>query len=268
MAIADSRMAAALLTVGALAAAVSLCPAARAQEPAVDPGAVQILKKTTDYLGSLQQFSVDTLNVLEEVLESGQKIQVSVAASVIVQRPNKLRAERKGELVNQSWYYDGKTLTLYNSSANYYASEPAPGSLEETLDFARDSLGVIIPAADLVYRNAFPLLMQDVTFAAVIGKAFVGGVKCDHLLFSRPGADMQIWVPDTGQPLPRKYMITDTGTPELVGTITLMSNWNVSPKTSTAMFTFAPPSGAKKTDFMPPDSWSTVWVPTPTGENK
>jgi len=268
MAIACSRMAAALLTFGALAAAVSLCPAARAQEPAVDPAAVQILKKTTDYLGGLQQFSVDTLNVLEEVLESGQKIQVSVAASVIVQRPNKLRAERKGELINQSWYYDGKTLTLYNSSENYYASEPAPRSLEETLDVARDSLGVIIPAGDLVYRDAFPLLMQDVTFAAVIGKAFVGGVKCDHVLFSRPGVDFQIWVPEAGKPLPLKYMVIDTGAPELVETITLMSNWNASPKTTDAIFTFTPPPGAKKTEFMPPDSWSTVWVPTPTGENK
>ncbi len=268
MAIANSRMWAAWLTFGALAVSASVSTTARAQEPAVDPAAVQILKKTTDYLSGLQQFSVDTLNLLEEVLDSGQKIQVSVAASVVLQRPNKLRAERRGDLINQSWYYDGKTLALYNSSVNYYASEPAPGTIEETLHYARDSLGLIIPASDLVYRNAFPLLMQDVTFAAVIGKAFVGGVKCDHVLFSRPGVDFQIWVPEAGQPLPRKYMVTDTGAPELVETITLMSNWNVAPKTSDAMFTFTPPPSAKKTEFMPPDSWSTVYVLTPTGENK
>ena len=79
---------------------------------------------------------------------------------------------------------------------------PAPGTIEGTLDFVRDSLGLIIPISDLVYSNAFPLLMQDVTFAAVVGKAFIGGVKCDHLLFSRPGVDFQVWVADSGKPLP------------------------------------------------------------------
>lgn len=156
MTIANSSRAAAFYVLGALALSATAPSQVWAQTQAVDPAAVQILKKTTDYLGGLQQFSVDTLNILEEVLDSGQKIQVSVAASVVLQRPNKLRAERKGDLIDQSWYYDGKTLTLYNSSANYYASEPAPGSIEETLDFARESLGLIIPAADLVYRDAFP----------------------------------------------------------------------------------------------------------------
>ena len=268
MAIVNSRMATVWFALGALALSATVPTQARAQAPAVDPDAVQILKKTTDYLGGLQQFSVDTLNLLDEVLDSGQKIQVSVAASVVLQRPNKLRAERKGDLINQSWYYDGKTLTVYNSSVNYYASEPAPGTLEETLDFARDSLGLIVPASDLVYRNAFPLLMQDVTFAAVVGKALVGGVKCDHLLFSRPGVDFQIWVPEAGKPLPLKYVVTDTGVPELVATSTLMSNWNVAPKTTDAMFTFVPPLGAKKTQFMPLETWSTVYTISPTGENK
>ena len=268
MAIVNSRMAAALFAVGALALSVTVPTQVWAQTSAVDPAAVQILKKTTDYLGGLQQFSVDTLNLLEEVLDSGQKIQVSVAASVVLQRPNKLRAERTGDLINQSWYYDGKTLTAYNSSANYYASEPAPGTLEETLDFARESLGLIIPTSDLVYRNAFSLLMQDVTFAAVVGKVLVGGVKCDHLLFSRPGVDFQIWVPETGKPLPLKYMVTDTGVPELLATITLMSNWNLAPKTTDALFAFTPPSGAKKTEFMPPDNWSVVYVLTATEQSK
>ena len=268
MTITNSSRAAALIASGALALSATVPTQVWAQAPALDPAAVQILKKTTDYLGGLQQFSVDTLNLLEEVLDSGQKIQVSVAASVVLQRPNRLRAERKGDLVNQSWYYDGKTLTVYNSSVNYYASEPAPATLEETLDFARESLGLIIPTSDLVYRNAFPLLMQDVTFAAVVGKAFVGGVKCDHLLFSRPGVDFQIWVPEMGEPLPLKYMVTDTGVAELVATITLMSNWNLAPKTTDAMFTFVPPQGAKKTEFAPPDSWSTVYVLTPAGESK
>jgi hypothetical protein len=99
------------------------------------------------------------------VLDSGQRIDVDISASVIVSRPNKLHAERNGELLDQVFYYDGKTLTLYNPSDKVSATEPAPGTIEKMLDFARESLGLSIPTADLIYRNAYPLLMQDVTSA-------------------------------------------------------------------------------------------------------
>jgi hypothetical protein len=245
------KRAAALFAFGALALSATVSTEVRAQAPAVDPAATQILQRMTDYLGSLQLFSVHTQNTLEDVLDSGHRVDFDVSASVIVSRPNKLRAERRGDLIDQIFYYDGKTLTLFNPSDMVYATEPAPATIEGVLDFARESLGLGIPAADLVYRNAFPLLMQDVTFAAVVGKAVIGGVKCDHLLFSRPGVDFQVWVAAAGRPLPYKYVVTDTGTPALVSITTVMRDWNVAPAAGDARFTFIPPQGAKPITFMP-----------------
>jgi len=54
--------------------------------------------------------------------------------------------------------------------------EPAPKTIEELLDFARESLGLTDPVADRVYRKAFGLLIQGVNFAKVVGKAVIGGV--------------------------------------------------------------------------------------------
>lgn len=245
------RMVAALFVLGMLALAATVSTEVRAQAPAVDPAATKILQQMTDYLGGLQKFSVHTQNTLEDELDSGHRVDIDVSASVIVSRPNKLFAERKGDLIDQIFYYDGKTLTLYNPSDKVYATESAPGTIEEMLDFARESLGLVVPVADLVYRNAFPLLMQDVTLAVVVGKAVIGGVKCDHLLFSRPGVDFQVWVADAGQPLPRKYVVTDTGTPAGLSVTTVMSDWNVAPTETDARFTFVPPPGAKPITFMP-----------------
>ena len=245
------RITALLFALGILALSATVSTEVRAQAPAVDPVAVQILQRMTNYLGSLQQFTVHTQNTLEDLLESGHRVDFDVSASVIVSRPNKLRAERRGDLIDQIFYYDGKTLTLYNPSDKVYATEPAPGTIEGLLDFARESLGLGIPSADLVYRNAFPLLMQDVTFSLVIGKGVIGGVKCDHLLFSRPGVDFQVWVADAGQPLPLKYVVTDTGTPARVSITTVMSDWNVAPAVGNDRFTFMPPKGAKQITFMP-----------------
>ena len=168
-----------------------------------------------------------------------------------VSRPDKMKAQRMGDLIDQTFYYNGKTLTLYNASDKVYATEPAPGTIEEMLEFARSSLGLIIPAADLIYRNNFKLLMQDVTLAAVIGKAAIGGVKCDHLLFSRPGVDFQVCIADSGEPLPYKYVVTDTATCALISISTVMSDWNVKPGVDDAFFNFVPPNGVKKISFMP-----------------
>ena len=246
-----SRMAMALSAFGLLLLVTTFPTEAQAQAPAVDPAATQILQRMTAYLASLQKFSVHTQNNLEDELDSGHRVDFDISADVILSRPNKLRAERKGDLVDQTFYYDGKTLTLYNPAEQVYATEPAPGTIEEMLDFARESLGLMVPVADLVYRNAFPLLIQDVTLAVVIGKSVIGGVKCDHLLFSRPGVDFQVWVAEGDQPLPYKYVVTDTGTSARLSISTVMSDWNSSPTVADSRFTFVPPKEAKLISFMP-----------------
>jgi hypothetical protein len=86
----------------------------RGQPAAIEPKADQLLQKMSDYLGGLQRFSVQTENTLEVVLGSGEKIQYDSPAELLIQRPNKLRAQRKGDIVNQEFYYDGKTFTLHN----------------------------------------------------------------------------------------------------------------------------------------------------------
>jgi len=237
--------------VGVLAFSIIVPTQVWAQSAAVDPAATQILKRMTDYLDSLKKFSLHTQNTIEDLLESGQRIDTDISAKVVISRPNKLRAERKGELVDQVFYFDGKNLTLYNPSDKVYGKESAPATIEKMLHFASDSLGVIIPGADLIYRNAYPALMKNVTSARVIGKTVIGGVKCDHLAFSRPDVDFQVWVADGNKPLPYKYVVTDKSTPALVSISTVASDWNVAPAVADKIFTFKPPKGTMAIKFMP-----------------
>jgi hypothetical protein len=71
------------------------------------------------------------------------------------QRPNKLRAERTGDLVNQVFVYDGKSLTLYNPQDKVQVA--APDTLEGMLDFARTKLDIVAPASDLLDADRQPL---------------------------------------------------------------------------------------------------------------
>ena len=236
-----------------LAALLTLAAAtvASAQPAGIDPQATKLLKASTDFLASQPRFSVESRNTLEVVLTSGQKIQFGHAARMWVQRPNKLRADRTGDLVEQSFYYDGKSLTLLNPGENVYATVPAPGTLEEMLDFARTRLDIVAPGSDLIYKNAYEILMDGVTDGFVVGKGIVEGVRCDHLAFRAPHVDWQIWIQDGEKPLPRKFVITTkdvSGGPQFSVVVT---KWNTAPKFPEGLFTFKQPKNAKKVEFVP-----------------
>ena len=251
----NPKAAVAFLATATMVAALVAPAVVHAETTGVDPAATRILKNMTDYLGSLQKFSVHTENTLEDLLDSGQRVDFDVSASTTISRPNRLRAERKGDLVNQVFYYDSKSLTLYDPVTKVYATEPTAKTIEGMLDYARGSLGLIVPASDLVYSNAYTLLMQGVTSAKVVDKRVIDGKVCTHLAFSRPDVDFQVWVRDGDKPLPCKYVVTDTSTPQLLSISTVMSDWNVAPNVSNDSFNFVPPKDARAITVMPLDEW-------------
>jgi hypothetical protein len=231
--------------------AAGLPQTAVAQPAEVSPQAAKLLKASTDFLACQQQFSVDTESSIEVVLASGQKIQFDHTARVSVERPNKFRAERTGDLVDQVFYYDGETLTLHNPVGNYYARIAAPGTLEEALDFMREKLDIVAPASDLLYKNAYDILMQEVTSGFVVGKGTVDGVRCDHLAFRAPHVDWQIWIEEGDRPLVRKLVITTRDKLNAPQFTVVTKNWNLEPEFSAATFSFAPPKCPQEVEFVP-----------------
>lgn len=221
------------------------------QPQGIEPEARALLETSTRYLAGQERFSVRADSTIEVVLLSGQKIQFDHAASMAVARPNRLRAERVGDLVEQVFFYDGESLTLHNPDDNYYATVAAPDTLEGMLDFARESLDIVAPAGDLVYANAFDILMQDVTSGFVVGKSIVNGVPCSHLAFRSPHADWQIWIQEGSSPLPRKLVITSTDVPNAPQFAVVMSDWDLAPVFDAQTFVFQPPDDARRIDFLP-----------------
>jgi hypothetical protein len=221
-----------------------------AQPTGMDPQAEKLLRRMSDYVAGLQKVTVRTESTIEVVLTSGQKLQYDSPATASVWRPNRLRADRKGDLVSQEFFYDGKTLTLYNPKENLYATVAAPPTLEEMLDFAREKLDIVAPAADLVYKNAAEKMLKVTSSGFVVGPSVVAGVKTTHLAFRGAEIDWQIWIEDGAKPLPRKFILTSkkvAGEPQFT---VVMRSWNAAPKLTERMFTFIPPKGAKKIEFL------------------
>jgi hypothetical protein len=221
-----------------------------AQPAGIDPQAEKLLRRMSDYLASRQQFTLKAESTLEVVLTSGQKVQFDSPATLEVSRPNKLRAHRKGDIVNQEFFYNGKTLTLYSPRENVYATTAAPPTIDETLDFAREKLDIIAPAAELFYKNAAEKMLKESSSGFVVGPSVVAGVKCTHLAFRGAEVDWQIWIEDGDKPLPRKFILTSkkvAGEPQFT---VLIRSWDMAPKLTDSEFSFTPPKGAKKIEFL------------------
>jgi hypothetical protein len=246
-----NRLTATLSRCCTVAAVAALSVAAQAQPTGIAPEAQRILKGSTDFLASQQRFSADTRNSLEIVLTSGQKIEFNLTARQSVLRPNKFRAERTGDLVHQVFVYDGKSLTLHNPQDKVYARIAAPDTLEGMLDFARTRLDIVAPVSDLLYKNAYDILMDGVTEGFVVGKAVIEGVRCDHLAFRAPDVDWQIWIQEGAQPLPRKFVITTRDLPNAPQFSVTVTRWNLRPTFGAQTFAFTSPAGAKQVDFLP-----------------
>lgn len=225
-------------------------PAAPAEPQKVDFDADAMLRSMSDYMASLKTFSFTAEHTIEFVLESGEKRQAIAESEVSVRRPNKLRSERRGEHADLSFVYDGKTVSILGKRANMYAQTEAPDTIDEMIDFASEKLGIDPPAADLLYSKPYDILMQDVVSGTIVGPAFIDDVPCTHLAFRGNNVDFQLWIQDGGTPLPRRYVITTKDVKSEPQLTVQMRDWKTSATLSDDLFTFVPPAGAQKIEFL------------------
>ncbi|MBN8226862.1 DUF2092 domain-containing protein [Corallococcus macrosporus] len=209
----------------------------------------------SDFLSAQREFSVRTQGTLDEVLDSGQKIQLQRSGDVRLQRPNRLRVDRTGDLARLHLFYDGRQLTLHGERANAYATTPAPTTVDATLDMASQKLGLDAPGADLLVSNPYAALTEDVCSGRYLGGSMVDGVAVHHLAFrNSDGVDWELWVEDGPRPLPRKYVITSRDLPGAPQYSVSLSEWNLSPQLTQDQFQFTPPRDAMRVSFLAPDS--------------
>src|SRR5271166_4234480 len=116
------------------ASPIAPLPAANTAPPAVAERADQLLKQMSDYIGSAEQFTFHADITFDHVLPSGQKLQFSAAEDVALKRPGGLYVEWNGDLGDRQFWYDGKSVTLYDPSTVFYASEAAPAEMDKMLE--------------------------------------------------------------------------------------------------------------------------------------
>jgi hypothetical protein len=228
-----------------------------AQEQSSTPSASEqramaILKNMSEYLAKAERFSVTIRNGYDAVQQSGQKIEYGAVRKVTVSRPDRLRFEversdgEKGLVI-----FNGKDITVYTPNKNVYATVSRPGTLDQAIKYAVDDLKIQLPLA-MMLLSTFPSEVDNLVISAdYVETTTIMDMPFDHLAArTSRGVDFQVWVAQGSEPLPRRVVITykdETGQPQFWADL---SNWNLAPDISDALFTFTPPEGADRIQFL------------------
>jgi hypothetical protein len=224
---------------------LALPPSAGAQN-VVDADAQSVLASMSHYLGGLKNFAVEYAATDEIVTPQGQKLQFLHSGEMVVERPDKFFASRKGATGTAEMFLDGKSLTLFAQEANAYLQFDAP-SISAAIDVVH-KLGFDAPGADFLDPKPLDASTADITSGAHIGMTTIDGTEVHQLAFRGVDVDWQLWVTAGDKPLPLRYVITTksvSGAPQYT---LQLRNWNTAPQINSARFTFVPPEGARKLD--------------------
>jgi hypothetical protein len=225
--------------------------AANAAAPAVAPQADRLIREMSAYLGSANEFTFHADVTFDHVLPSDQKLQFSAAEEVVLKRPGGLYVEWSGDLGSRQFWYDGKSVTLYDPAMPFYASDTASPELDTMLEQLVPKLNFSPPLADLLYRDPYKTVRGNIQYGFDLGQGDVNGRNCRALAFVEKDIDWQIWIENGPQPTPCKLVITYKNQPSQPQFTTVFSDWDFTPRIDQAVFTPELPTGTEKIPFAP-----------------
>lgn len=216
------------------------------QGSAIDPEALAILKKATDYLTGLTQFRLKGYKEEDAVQESGQKLQFSSSFDVCLRRPNRMFVSRTDDDgITRRFWYDGKTASMYDEGEKVYGQLKVPDTIDTMLDYLETVIESPPPLADLFY-NDLSFLAERALSGMYLGISFIDNSACDQLAFRGESVDWQIWVERGEKPFIRKILITYKELPGEPQLSARLEEWNVAPQFPDTLFQFSMPEGARR----------------------
>ena len=211
------------------------------------------LEAMGNFLAKAQRLGMTIDSAYEVVQPSGEKIEFGERRVVVLRRPDRARVEvtrrdgsRRGVL------FDGTQLAVFDLDEKVYATVKKPGTVDAAFDYFVNDLNMRLPLHDLL-KSDLPQQLKDVLGSArLVAKEEVGGVATDHIAFRGHTADVQLWIPREGDPLPKRIVITyrdAAGQPRFEADLT---GWNLNPDVPDTLFAFTPAAGAEQIPVLAP----------------
>ncbi|MCB1965236.1 DUF2092 domain-containing protein [Accumulibacter sp.] len=225
-------------------------PAAAPAAEVKDQRALTLLKGMSDKLASAKTVGFKVRSLVPMPAPNGQYISLFGTSRVLMQRPDKLFVESRGDLFPIDLYCDGQTVTAAVGPGNeLYAQQAAPGStIDAILEKEHPAADALAPFVDLLVSDPYARLAKDLSGAFLVGESTVGGVQTEHLAFTAKGVDWEIWI-GTKDKLPRLVIVAYRSGERQPGFTVEFSDWKLDAPIPAQAFKVVLPKDATQLEF-------------------
>jgi hypothetical protein len=215
-----------------------------------DEKAVTVLKAMSNALAGIERFSVSGKGSVDTRLPAGLIVTNPIEVDMNVQRPGSLHIRRFNGADTQDLYVNKGEMTLFQSGSGFYASTEVPEGIEEAMGFALEELEIEAPLMDLLHHNVFEHLAGSSDPILYLAEnSPIDGVDCHHIVIRNAEVDVQLWIENGQEPLPRQLILTakwEGGSPRFVARM----DWNLEPEYTEGTFEFVAPEGVSRIQFI------------------
>jgi len=209
---------------------------------ASETSAKYILDRAFRYLSSMDKYAFNAI-VIDEIPTVDGMSKHRNDISIKVDRPDKLRFDRKFEGHSKSYYINSGLFTIMDNDMGFYGQLKTPKSLDKTLDFLFKKYDISAPLSSLIYSDMYKRTK------AKKGKNFglrrLNGVECNYIAFKNRAREIHVWIATGDEPLVQGYTIIDTNIQSRPKTYTVIK-WDKSANISDSDFDFVAPKDATK----------------------
>lgn len=218
--------------------------------PSIDPKASEQLNRLNNALSAIKSFRVVIRDVSDEILDSGQKVQVESRRTLAMRAPDKMAVEFSSDGVTRHTVYDGSKITVYEKASNMYSQTNMPPTISQTMDVLASQYGMAIPAMEMFRPLSVDKLIAQIQTGEYLGPQKVEGDSCQVIRLGLEWADVQVWILDADRALPRRVMISYKKIPSTPKYVMNFTNWDIN-NPPDSVFALQIPADAAKVEMHP-----------------
>jgi hypothetical protein len=209
-----------------------------------------LLRRMSQTLAATHTFAFTAEEIRERVRAGGARVEDRFSRRIIVRRPNALAFTDSGGGHDTAAWYDGSHVTLVSNRDKAWARGPMPPTLDEAMDFVSSEYAIQLPIADLLYSTPYDALMTKDTKGGWVDTVKIGELTCDHLSYTQPVVDWQLWLTQDDRALPCQVEITYKSEPGRPFTRVVFHDWNPGVPVSNDTFSAKVPDGYQRLKLM------------------
>ena len=207
--------------------------------------ATALLRRMSDTLSRSDSLAVDCTSLHEVSLADGQTATLISDLTVAVHRPNRLRADIRGDAVLADVYYDGHQVIVHALPQHAFARMDAPPTLDGLTTLLQDRLRVPLDIGLLLGADPYSRL-ADGTVGTVVSPSEVSGRPVWHLLLRSGLVDWEIWLEQAETALPLLAVVRRNGLRHVMR----FDEWRLNPRIADSLFRFKPQPGLREIPFV------------------